>query len=374
MNQESSERIINELKQQLPVDIIDLINKRDGVGQLLELLPNRWKPTDIVQLPGGKKTSACASWELIGRIYMAETRFYEAISIFNSLYQHMLRGQSENNYRAHKGMPLLWISDCFSALDFRLHSQRYLMLTLIEDALTAPDKVDPDGTGSYFRLVWYYGLPGLEFERYVRECKEYANQNPLESFYPEWLLQEIDQKWMTEFPTLIESSRYLVSRNYVKFLLDRLGDPSGKNLERLASYLLSAIPGFRSTTRRKSRSTDYDIVCTVEGEEVDFRAELGRYFVCECKDLKTPSDFSIIAKFCRVLDSTKSKFGILFSTKGLTGVGKGINGEREQMKVYQDRGLVIVVLDKKDITFLSNGGNLVTLLRERYEQVRLDLI
>ena len=63
--------------------------------------------------------------------------------------------------------------------------------------------------------------------------------------------------------------------------------------------------------RKRSWSTDYDIVCSMEGFEVDFRSELG-YFVCECKDWNQPADFSVMAKFCRVLDSTKSRFGVLF--------------------------------------------------------------
>ena len=54
---------------------------------------------------------------------------------------------------------------------------------------------------------------------------------------------------------------------------------------------------------------------------VDFRSELGRYFICECKNLKdNPADFTDFSKFCQVLDSIKSKFGIIFSPTGISGV------------------------------------------------------
>jgi hypothetical protein len=70
------------------------------------------------------------------------------------------------------------------------------------------------------------------------------------------------------------------------------------------------------------------------GMDVDFRSELGRYFVCECKDWKGPADFASMAKFCRVLDSTKSRFGILFSKNGISEavlkLGAGVDG-RVQM-------------------------------------------
>jgi len=122
-----------------------------------------------------------------------------------------------------------------------------------------------------------------------------------------------------------------------------------------------------------SGSTDFDIVCSMEGFEVDFRSELGRYFVCECKDWKKPANFAAMAKFCRVLDSTKSRFGILFSKRGISGERRTKDAEREQLKVFQDRGMVIVVISEDDLTRVANGQNFITLLRNKYEKVRLDL-
>ena len=111
----------------------------------------------------------------------------------------------------------------------------------------------------------------------------------------------------------------------------------------------------------------------MEGFDVDFRSELGRYFVCECKDWDEPADFTTMAKFCRVLDSVKSRFGILFSKSGIFGEGKTKYADREQLKVFQDRGMVIVVIDGKDLELISEGENFINLLRTKYERVRLDL-
>jgi hypothetical protein len=111
----------------------------------------------------------------------------------------------------------------------------------------------------------------------------------------------------------------------------------------------------------------------MEGFDVDFRSELGRYFVCECKDWSSPADFTVMAKFCRVLDSTKSKFGVLFSREGISGVSDSAFAAREQLKVFQDRGVVIVVVDRNDLAAVASGANLIQLLREKYEAVRLDL-
>ena len=136
---------------------------------------------------------------------------------------------------------------------------------------------------------------------------------------------------------------------------------------------MSCMPGCRATRRVGTRSTDFDLVCAMEGHEVDFRSEFGRYFVCECKDWDKPADFTTMAKFCRVLDSTKAKFGVLFSKERISGVERTEYAAREQLKVVQDRGIVIVVLDKADIEKIVEGANLTQLLRARYEEVRLDL-
>jgi len=38
-----------------------------------------------------------------------------------------------------------------------------------------------------------------------------------------------------------------------------------------------------------------------------------------------------------------------------------------------NHGIVLVVIDKEDLTFVADGGNFINLLRNKYEKVRLDL-
>ena len=166
---------------------------------------------------------------------------------------------------------------------------------------------------------------------------------------------------------------FTVNRFYLRYLLQQLGKSKGKALERMAHYLIEAMPGCRALIRKRSRSTDYDVVGIVEGEFTDFRSEIGRYFLCECKDWKKPADFTAFAKFCRVLDSTKTRFGILFSSQGISGKKRTTDAERELLKVFQDRGVVIIVIEKSDLQAIVRGTSFVTLLRQKYEQVRFDL-
>jgi hypothetical protein len=58
---------------------------------------------------------------------------------------------------------------------------------------------------------------------------------------------------------------------------------------------------------------------------------------------------------------------------GVSGQGKRTEEELEILKVFQDRGIVIVVVDQKELERVAKGENFVSILPEKYEQVRLGL-
>ncbi len=361
------------LTDNLPQNLLPLLDpdQRDSAKQFIQKLPQTFLPENIIHIPSSIKPKDLRLWELIGLRFMQQRRFYEGLSIFSSLYNQLLIAEKKISSRGHKGMPLIWIYECYKGMGFPVHAKRYLMLTVIEDAITDQGNISYEG-GVYFRSVWLHGISDSELMRYSKKVYELSSDNPLK--YPEWFLQELDQDWMTEYPSPQEGLFYQANTLYIRQLLEELGDGTGRSLETLAGYILSCMPGCRTTRRQRTYSTDYDIVCSMEGFEIDFRSEFGRYFVCECKDWSRKADFTTMAKFCRVLDSTKSRFGILFSKNGLSGVGDTRNAEREQLKVFQDRGMVIVVIDQNDLEFIAEGGNFTNLLRSKYEKVRLDLL
>jgi hypothetical protein len=369
---------LKDLKSLLPEDLKKMLNKRDGAFQFRQELPKLFESHKVSHEEGQPKTLEQRIWELVGLHYLYKQpnpQPHDAALIFSKLYDHQLKSQKEFNHRVHKGVPLLWMYECFRMMGYPNHALRYLMLCLCENAIRTQGKVNPEESAVYFRAVWRHGLSDFDLKRYYSRIYNMWNKHPNEGLFPEWLLQEINQDWMVEFPSIDESTYYFINQQYVDYLMSFLGDKSGQILERLAKYLLSCIPGCRTNIRQRSYSTEYDLICSLDGIRVDFRAELGRYFVCECKDYKEdPVDYSTVAKFCRVLDSTKCHFGILFSTHGISGEGKALYGEREQLKVYQDRGMVIVVINKKDLEEIAKGANFINILRSKYEKVRLDLI
>jgi hypothetical protein len=369
--------ILDPLLPSLPQNLRPLLLDQAGVAKFLQRLPKAFEPESVLDLDGkseSNKGKNQRAWELVGYFYRNLGRSHESIAIFSALYNHMLIGQSVVDKRGHKGVPLVNLSDCYNALSYPVLAKRYLMLTLCEDAITFEGKVPPNISGIYYRLVWQHGMSHEEISIYSKKIYQIYKSEPKESRFPEWVLQKLDQNWMVEIPAPQEALIFTANKLYISNLISGLGEGSGKNLESLAAYLLSCMPGCKTYSRVKTQSSDLDVICSLEGFDVDFRSELGRYFVCECKDWTTPADVTTLAKFCRVLDSIKSKFGILFSREGISGAGKTKYAEREQLKVFQDRGMVIVVVNHKDLEEVADGANFITMLRNKYRKIRLDLL
>jgi hypothetical protein len=258
--------------------------------------------------------------------------------LFLRLYDHLLFHQATANTRVHKGVALYWFAMCQAAIGNLVTAKRYLMLTLCEDAIKDKGQIDLQDSGSYFTLIWHFGLPDALLRRYVDQVWAKHQEQKEASLFPEWCLQQLDQEWMVEVPNAHEAGQYRVSSQYARWLLDRTGDKQGKGLEALAQYLIGAMPGCRALDRVSSEESDYDVVGIFEGSFMDFRSELGRYFLVECKDWGKAADFTTVAKFCRVLDSAKCRFGILFSREGVSGQEGTRFGQRGIVKVFQDRG------------------------------------
>ena len=75
------------------------------------------------------------------------------------------------------------------------------MLTLCEDAIQGGGIVPAATSGVYFRLVWRHGLADNELQRYAKELFDLACATPDRAFFPEALLQDIDDSWATELPS-----------------------------------------------------------------------------------------------------------------------------------------------------------------------------
>lgn len=176
---------IREIEKDLPVGVRGLMEKREGAALLVRELPKFLASSTVAD-----SSPEQAVWEQVGLFYVQQNRWYEAILIFAALYEQMLRAQKQTGDRCHKGMPLIWMSDCYRSLGYSVISQRYLMLTLVEDAIRENGSISPETTGTYFRAVWLGGLSDGELRRYAKESFDLNKSNPVDAFYPEWVVRQ----------------------------------------------------------------------------------------------------------------------------------------------------------------------------------------
>jgi hypothetical protein len=347
----------------------DLINDPGSVAEFVEKVKLSLNGK-LITIENSEERKIC---DRVKKVYESQGRFYDLLYFYQEIYEHLIRYQIKQKERIHKGMPLVFIAQYYHGFGYYALAKRYFMLTFIEDVISYDGKIDKRKAGSYSYLRWWYGLPDIDIDRYQTNIFDKFKSQNEEYNFPEALIMELDKDWLIETPTPQESMIYVINRAYVQWLIKKLGGGTGKILERLAEYLLFCIPGCRTARRIQTKSSEYDIVCSLEGDNLDFRSEFGRYFICECKDEKDPVNITSMAKFAYMLQSIKAGFGIMFALKGISGENKQVYAARIPLQVYSDVGTIIVVVDKKDINDVSKGRNLITLLRKKYEQVRLDI-
>ena len=210
-------------------------------------------------------------------------------------------------------MPLVWLYEFYKKVNYVWQSRKYMYLTCVEDSIR-DDGVFDRQSGVYFRLNYEIGLNNKEINKLGQILYKIYLTNPQTVVYPEYYLQIYGDSWKTTFTSQEEQSIWDLNPYYFKYLLDKIGSGTGESREpcRISHDVLTWC---LRQKRVKTHSTDIDVLCIVDGHFYDFRSELGRYIMCECKNWKKKANFTTVAKFMRVLDSAKCKTGVLFSKK-----------------------------------------------------------
>lgn len=331
----------------------------------------------------------------------------EKISILLAIHEH-LTSDEEPLWTA---LPLVRLSILFNEMGYTWLSKSYAMLALCCEARTGGGSVG-EGHDSYELSLGLHAMAEREVQAYAKKASEISSE--LDDFlkpFPEVVLLKLDQNWKTGIPSTAEYGLCFMNGRLIRVLLDKIeeirqqlvknkekdseksdneqgrprkkkskavADPStklqGDLLELLGKYLMSCMPGSRinqDPVWQDRTGTDYDVICSLDGFQVDFRTEFGRYFICECKAWNSAADFDVVAKFGRVLDSVRAKFGIIFSLNGLTGEKDTKNAAAEQLNIYRDRGIVMISVNKEDLTMVADGWNFINLIRQKYDDIRL---
>ena len=149
--------------------------------------------------------------------------------------------------------------------------------------------------------------------------------------------------------------------------------------EQFTAFLLSSIDGFEPMTNLKPGDGTYESDCVIRNSTRSelFLCGLGDYIGVECKYFSKDSvSVKEINHFAGKLNFHDMKTGILFTKTPVSG-WKNDQGERYgklvQTKIFNRNGIVIFDINIDDVDKILEGKNLIEMLIEKYEVVRLGL-
>lgn len=336
------------------------------------------KPNKIDQLDPYFHWIRCIQYLLSsGHSHMAlicATKFYEGLSNI----------ENELGYRIHKGEILFTISRIYDGFGYRSHANRYMLMALCEDAqsfLNDDNTVKQDywrfaATRRVLRDVC--GLSKTQIIELLISIRDRGSKTATYGNSPEFLssifgsINEICYDRLFVIPTSTEEyCHYHSDPLYLNKLLEivRLGDRTGKAFEHIATFLLASIPGCRVRHDVSNKQNQNDIIGALDGTPPDFRSELGRYFIAECKDYSKRTQVSVMQSFLGKMSTTDVNFGILFTKSGLT----GSSNNRHASRANDRSKSIVVIITLEDIESIAHNHGFLNLLRRKYESQRFDM-
>ncbi|MCB2212881.1 hypothetical protein KQI52_12285 [bacterium] len=310
-----------------------------------------------------------------GLLYRFTYRYNESNVIFMGLYEYM---QLHPDFHRHKGAPLVWLRDNYWDLGYKDVAMKFMMLTLVEDAIQDSGELKTTNRGVYFRIVWSHNLPAELVRDYFSEVYKIYTENGTPSF-PEDILLELDYRWKNTIPTHSEMKNYSISKAYAKVMLEKAKiDKTGRLLEKLMKYLLLNVPGCKSITSAIVGSgSDHDVLATFDGPEVDFRSDTGRLLICQCKNTKDRTGIKDVNHFAYYLQSSRVSLGLLVSINGITGEDGTKIEEEYALRIIthlaQRTNTYIILIDEDDLEKIAQGLSILIIINEKYLKIRLDL-
>ena len=323
-------------------------------------------------------------WQDSGLYYMQVGRLREAIGLFSRLHEKICELAVAKEDWLPRGMPLVWVSDCYRQLGCPHLAFRYLLLSGVSDAVRDQGRLNPNA-GFYWRAHWQEGLSDYAMRKFYSDSFKEFQVGSRYRFFPEHMLSKVDRALIYPYPSEKELDIYAINSYYARTCLANIDAAhgagervNGKELEALSGYLLGCVPGFEVEMDITTGESQLDGIIRNRGPRYDFRQDFGTYIVVECKDWSKRVGSKEVGWLVNKLLTQECKAGILFSCEGITGGRSTADQDTRHaaltlLKAYQRAGKIILVLDRGDLEVAAGGDNLVRILRDKYEEVRFDI-
>lgn len=144
----------------------------------------------------------------------------------------------------------------------------------------------------------------------------------------------------------------------------------GDALEGFFEYIFSSLRGFRIQRNERAKTGEIDLFIYNNHTRIPFFTSLGERILVECKNWDKKVGVPVIDQIIADMKKYDSHFAIIATREGITGT-EFKDAKRLILKMHDKENLDIVVFENKDIDNLVNGLNLIDLLREKKEELRL---
>lgn len=156
----------------------------------------------------------------------------------------------------------------------------------------------------------------------------------------------------------------------------------GAALENLVNYLLQCSGDLfevYNDVRTNTNEIDQIIKLKVKGRMLRSLGVLDeRYdeFICECKNYKNRVGVTYVGKFCSLMNSCNIKFGVLFSYRGVTGLGwkdsSGLIKKIYMKSNVNENPTTIIDFNIEDFKSIRDGNNFLDIIETKIMKLKYD--
>ena len=328
-----------------------------------------------------KRDEYISIWQWVGDVFQKQNRFHEANAVFGSLYQELTSAQIEGYCYIPKGTPLVLIHDNRVKLNQPWLAHRFMIYTIIEDAISFRGKINPNKVGSYSRAVSFHNINDRIFNLLAKKAYGIYTSNRYMGKFPEWVFLNLMETTIgscipVRYPSNDEKEISPINQPFARFWFDKILSEKrkrGSSLEDFSAYLLWCMPGFEVQRRVPAQDSHFDALVRNKSNASDFRSDLGNYILSESKNWSNPIGPQEIAYFAAKLLFHDVRSGVIFSQKGITGEGEAKNAALTLLKSFYKIGRIIMIINKKDINEAVERRGLVSLFQSKYESTKFTL-
>lgn len=171
------------------------------------------------------------------------------------------------------------------------------------------------------------------------------------------------------FDGYVQVSSSMASELLKKVEEAKTNDEKKNSLEELVEYLFACVVGFEVLPSKRTKTGEIDRIVRNNRSDHPLFRWIGMDFLLEAKNWKTKVGAPEVIVFARKVNIAGCKLGVLIAKSGVTG-RKDRDARGVMSEEFTRSGVVVTVLDYKDLKQVAEGGNLLELLRTRIEERR----